>query len=56
MFFGTVFILTRFCTILQKAIQFSIQVSRRWFTEADVKDFKSSALRTTTEMAKTGSN
>ena len=25
-------------------------VSRRWFTEADVKDFKSGALRTTTNI------
>ena len=29
-------------------------VSRRWFTEADVKDFKSGALRTTTDIIKTG--
>ena len=29
-------------------------VSKRWFTEADVKDFKSGALRTTTDMTRTG--
>ena len=29
-------------------------VSRRWFTEADLKDFKSGALRTTTDITKTG--
>ena len=26
-------------------------VSRKWFTEVDVKDFKSGALRTTTEIS-----
>ena len=29
-------------------------VSRKWFTKADVKDFKIGALRTTTEIIKTG--
>ena len=29
-------------------------VSRAWFTEADVKDFKSGALRTITEITKKG--
>ena len=29
-------------------------VSRRWFTKADVKDFKSCALRTTTNITRTG--
>ena len=29
-------------------------VSREWFTEADVKDFKSGALRTITEITKKG--
>ena len=29
-------------------------VSRRWFTEAHVKDFKSDALRTTTNIISTG--
>ena len=29
-------------------------VSERWFGEADVKDFKSSALRTTTNLTRTG--
>ena len=30
------------------------RVSRKWFTETDVKDFRSGALRTTTEITKTG--
>ena len=29
-------------------------VSRKWFTEADVQDFKSGALRTTTNITRTG--
>ena len=29
-------------------------VSRKWFTEADVKDFKNGALRTTTNITRTG--
>ena len=29
-------------------------VSRRWFTEADVKDFKSGALRTAADVTRTG--
>ena len=30
------------------------EVSRRCFTEADVKDFKSGALRTTTNITRSG--
>ena len=29
-------------------------VSRRWYTDADVKDFKRGALRTTTNITRTG--
>ena len=29
-------------------------VSRKWFTETDVKDFKSAALKTIPEITKTG--